>query len=141
MSIPVRFSFETAMDPIRSTDFTHFFYRYTYLKKYSYCSVNTEDKYFTAYAIVSFGLPILPVVMAASQHMFGIPLYYIKGQHNNTSSDNYYIVPATILLLCCCCFLLMALYFFGTKRPKPPNDSQGPEAICEYEDFFKLKQT
>lgn len=115
--------------------------RYAYLKGCS-CVENTEDKYFMAYAITSFALPILPVMIASMRHMFGIPLYYIKGQHNiDSNAEYFFILPAGILLLFCSCFLLVTLYIFGTRRPKPPKEGQGSLAASEYEEFYKLKQT
>lgn len=118
-----------------------FCYSYTYLFKSS-CSINTEDLYFYYYAMTSFGLPIIPVLWAYSQNTFGIPLYYIKGQHNiDDFMAIHFILPAAILLFFCFCCLLLTLYIFGTKKPKLPNNSQGLEAIFEYEEFFKMKQT
>lgn len=117
------------------------FCRGTYLKKCS-CVENTEKKYFTAYAITSFVLPILPVAIASMHHMFGIPIYYIKGQHNvDIVTDDFFIFPASCLLFICFCFLIMTLYIFGTLQPKPPKENQGAHAVNEYEEFFKLKQT
>lgn len=114
-------------------------FRYIYLEKCT-CSINTEDKFFTAYAIVSFGMPIIPVLLASWHQLYGIPLYYIKGQHiiDDITSD-YYVVPMGILLILCLCCLCITFYAFGVKQPKLP--SADPQAICEFEEFFKLKQT
>lgn len=107
------------------------------------CSVNTEEIYFPAYAIASFGLPILPVLFAVSQHKFGIPMYYIKGQHvnNNFTGDNHFIVPSAVLLFFCVVCLCATFYAFRTRQPKVPNENWTPEAVTEYEEFFKLKRT
>lgn len=111
------------------------------MKKVS-CSINTEDKYFTAYAIASFGIPVVPVVFAFSRNMFGIPLYFIKGQHviENVTGD-YFILPSAVLLFCCFCCLSITFYAFGTRQPKLPDESWTQQAISEYLEFFKLKQT
>lgn len=106
------------------------------------CSINTEEIYFPAYAIASFGLPILPVLFAVTQHKFGIPLYYIKGQHsNNNLTGDHFILPSAVLLVFCCGCLLITFYAFRTRKPKIPNEHWGSEAVTEYEEFFKLKRT
>lgn len=111
------------------------------MKKIS-CSINTEKKYFTIYVIVSFGLPVLPVLLALSQNKYGIPFYYIKG-HNviNNFSGEYFTIPLAVLLLFCFCCLSITFYAFGTRQPKLPNEHFTQQAILEYEEFFKLKQT
>ncbi|XP_031631586.1 probable G-protein coupled receptor Mth-like 14 [Contarinia nasturtii] len=114
---------------------------YNYLYKSS-CSTKTEDKYFKIYAMISFGFPIIPVLWAFSQNTLGIPLYYIKGQHNiDDFTAIHFILPAACLLFFCFCSLLVTLYIFGTTKPNLPNNSQGIQAIYEYEEFFKMKQT
>lgn len=111
------------------------------MKKVS-CSINTEAIYLPAYAIASFGLPILPVFYAISQHKFGIPHYYIKGQHvNNLFTGDYFTIPSTVLLLFCCGCLCITFYAFRRRQPKIPNENWNPEAVTEYEEFFKLKGT
>lgn len=98
--------------------------------------------YFPAYAIASFGLPILPVLYAISQHKFGIPIYYIKGQHvNSIFSAEYFIIPSIVLLLFCAGCLCITFYAFRRRQPKIPNENWNPEAVTEYEEFFKLKGT
>lgn len=115
--------------------------RHIYIKKYS-CPVNTEDKYFVCYGLISFGLPILPVYVAASRNISGIPLSYIKGQHNIDSLiENYFILPAGFLLFFCGCCLLITFYAFERRKPILPNENITPQLRSEYEEFFKLKQT
>lgn len=104
--------------------------------------INTEDEYFISYAIASFAIPIFPVLMAYSQKMFGIPLYFIKGQHTTViDTGDYFFLPAAILLLVCVSFILFTFYEFGSRQPKLPNENWTQEAICEYEKFVQLKQT
>lgn len=106
------------------------------------CSINTEDRYFISYAIASFGIPIVPVLLAYSHRMYGIPLYFIKGQHATVNeTGDYFVLPAAILLFLCVCCLSFTFYSFGTRQPKSPKDDWTSEAIIEYEEFFKLKET
>lgn len=97
--------------------------------------------YFPAYAIASFGLPILPVIYAISQHKSGIPFYYIEGQHaDKIFTGGYFLISGLLFLFCCGC-LTVTFYAFRKRRPKIPNEHSSSEAVIEYEEFFKLKGT
>lgn len=122
--------------------------RFTFIRKCD-CSSHTEDKCFVIYTIISFGLPLLSVVVTRFQGKLGIPIYYIKGIHNydmNRVNDLYFILPVAFLLTTCLCLLLMIFYVFNTNQPILPNKTvhltnSMHQMISNVEQYEKVKQT
>lgn len=99
--------------------------RYSYIRHEGDAS-HTKRKQHYIYAAISFGVPIIPVLLTSSQDKFGIPIYYFKGVHDFDAErlgDFYFIIPAVLLLSTCIVALLAIFYIFKTLIPYPPGKS------------------
>lgn len=78
----------------------------------------SKEIFFAVYFVISFGLPLIPVCLAHSKHVLGVPLYYLKGITSNTPSTHiYFIPPIAIALTICFALLSYAYYGLCTNRP------------------------
>lgn len=80
----------------------------------------TKQIYFTIYFSLSFGLPVIPVIVAQSKNVLGIPLYYLKGITSNAPSSHIYFIPPIAIALAIS-FGLLSYAYYGlcVNKPKP----------------------
>lgn len=90
-----------------------------------YClprSIITDQKskqiYFATYFLISFGLPVIPVCVAQSKHVLGIPLYYLKGITSKAPSTYIYFIPPIAIALTIS-FALLSYAYYGLCVNKP----------------------
>lgn len=102
------------------------------------------------YAFISFGLPIVPVILAYSQGVTGIPVSYIKGLHTTKdsikSSGMFFIPPIIFLLVVCACKLAFTYYgLYSNKLFKMKNNRNSSiiagDTDVDFDEFMKAKQT
>lgn len=90
-----------------------------------YClprSIITDQKskqiYFAVYCFISFGLPVIPVCVALSKHVLGVPLYYLKGITSDAPSTHIYFIPPIAIALTIS-FGLLSYAYYGLCVNKP----------------------
>lgn len=73
---------------------------------------------FLCYAFISFGVPLVLVLMTYSKQLPGMPSYYLKGITEAThASQQFFIPPISSLLFVC--FLLLIVSYFGFRKLNP----------------------
>lgn len=84
--------------------------------------------YFAVYCFISFGLPVLPVCVALSKHVLGVPLYYLKGITSDAPSTHiYFIPPIAIALTISFPILSYAYYGLCVNKPTLLTNKRPPE--------------
>lgn len=77
-----------------------------------------KQMYFIGYCIISFGLPVIPVCIARSKQVLGVPLYYLKGISSNAPSTHLYFIPPIAIALTIS-FALLSYAYYGLCVNKP----------------------
>lgn len=82
---------------------------------------------------------MVPVVMAYSQQILGVPLGYIKCiRFGITSSEDLYFLPPIGIILILCFFLLIASYYGFYKKNPSKNialSCKGKINCVQYQDL------
>lgn len=120
-------------------------YRRYSLPKGKLYTQSVLNRYFILYAVISFGVPIIPLLLAWAYGVTGIPVYYIKGLHTTNesikSSGKYFIPPVLFLLLLCFVKLLIVSYGFYRNYPKSKAKHENHEGSgIRFEEYVKAKQ-
>lgn len=73
---------------------------------------------FIIYTTISLGIPIILVCLSASNSLYGMPSYYLKGQTEATRDSQQYFIPpiSTILFIS---FTLLVASYFGFRELDP----------------------
>lgn len=118
MSLEVKFELSDILILILNIESHPFFFHRYFIPRRREITPRSILFRFIFYTLISFGVPLILVLITVSKQLPGMPSYYLKGLTEATRSSQQFFIPPISSILFICALLLITSYF-GFRKLTP----------------------